>query len=79
MSIPTIADLKYLALSLDVFRLLETGTYIYVGWTTAENYENVADSVWQIIRYDTTSGEGGQYASNSREANKIWNSKETYF
>jgi len=79
MNIPTIADLKYLDLSLDVFRIYKTGTYTYIGCTTAENYENVADSVWQIIRYDTTSGEGVQYASNSREANKIWNSKETYF
>jgi len=79
MSIPTIADLKYLDLSLDVLRLFQTGTYIYIGRTTAENYENVANSVWQIIRYDTTSGEGIKYASNSREANKVWNSKETYF
>lgn len=79
MNIPTIADFEYLRSSLVEIRTVESDTYTYIGKTTAGNYNNVNEPVWQIFRFDSTSGEGLQYASGEMDANKIWSSKESYF
>lgn len=74
-----IADLSYLEKSLSSFRIDETGTYTYVGYCLPEDYLNVDEPVWQIIRFDSTNGEGGQFASNQSDPNKVWNARASYF
>ena len=79
MSSLAIADLNYQKASLSSMRLFKTGTFTYIGKTQPENYDNTADSVWLIFRFDSSSGEGLQFANNDRTPNKIWDQKETYF
>lgn len=79
MSTPAIADLSYLEKSLTSFRTDETGTFTYFGYCAPEDYDKVDEPVWQIKRLDPTNGEGMQYADNSREANKIWTNRSSYF
>jgi hypothetical protein len=79
MSTPAIADLSYLEKSLTSSRIDETGTFTYIGMCAPEDYDNISLPVWQIKRFDTTNGEGMQYADNSREANKVWNDRSSYF
>lgn len=79
MSTPAMADLAYLEKSLSASRIEETGTFTYIGKCSPENYDSLDQPVWQISRFDSTSGEGMQFASNSREANKVWNDKSSYF
>lgn len=79
MSTPAIADLAYLEKSLTANRIDDTGTFIFIGKCAPENYDNIGEPVWQIARYNQTNGEGLQYAQNSREANKIWTSRSSYF
>lgn len=79
MSTPAIADLSYLEKSLTASRIDATGTYTYIGKTTPEHYDDVGEPVWQIKRFDSTNGEGMQYANNERESNKIWTNRSSYF
>ena len=79
MSIPMIGELAYLEKSLSAFRIDKTGTHTYIGRCKPEDYDNIDQAVWQIQRFDSTNGEGGQYANGEREANKVWNDRSTYF
>lgn len=79
MSTPAIADLSYLEKSLSSIRIDETGTFTYIGRCMPEDYDSTSSAVWQIYRFDSTNGEGKQYAGNSREANKVWNDRASYF
>lgn len=79
MTTPAIADLTYLEKSLTSSRFDDTGTYTYIGKCAPEDYDKVDQPVWQIKRFNQTNGEGIQYADNSREANKVWNSRSSYF
>lgn len=79
MSTPAIADLSYLEKSLTAFRIDETETFTYLGFCAPEDYDKVDEAVWQIKRFNSTNGEGMQYADNSREANKIWSNRSSYF
>ncbi len=79
MSTPAIADLAYEEKSLTASRIDETGTFIYIGRCTPEHYDDIDQPVWQIRRFDTTNGEGMQYANNERESNKVWNDRSSYF
>ena len=53
--------------------------YIYFGKTVIGNYLNIDQPVWQIIRFDTTSPGGFQYASGDDSFTFIWDSRATYF
>lgn len=79
MSTPAIADLSYLEKSLSAMRISETGTFTYIGKCAPEDYDNTDQPVWQIKRFDSTAGEGMKFADNSREANKIWDNRSSYF
>ena len=79
MSTPAIADLSYLEKSLTACRIDDTGTITYIGKCAPEDYDNIDQPVWQIKRFDEANGEGMQFADNSREANKVWNSRSSYF
>ncbi len=79
MTVPAIADLTYQEKSLTAFRKDDTGTFVYIGKTSPEHYDDVNDPVWQIKRFDPTNTEGMQYADNERESNKIWSNRTSYF
>ena len=79
MSTPAIADLAYLEKSLMASRIDTTGAFIYIGRCAPEDYDNTDQPVWQISRFDETNLEGMKFADNSREANKVWNNRSSYF